>query len=103
MLDNEEVIVFGKIPSRSIRIPLIDGASYSPDFMYVVKRDNDIKEINLVLETKDYKTEDDIPSDQKYKIKCAKRFFEQLKEDGYDVKFRVQINNTQISNLIRKL
>ena len=103
MLDNEEVIVFGKIPSRSIRIPLIDGASYSPDFMYVVKRDNDIKEINLVLETKDYKTEDDIPSDQKYKIKCAERFFEQLKKDGYDVKFRVQINNTQISNLIRNL
>ena len=103
MLDNDEVIVFGKIPSRSIRIPLIDGASYSPDFMYVVKRDNDIKEINLVIETKDYKTEEDIPSDQKYKIKCAERFFEQLKEDGYDVKFRVQINNTQISNLIRNL
>lgn len=102
-LDNEEVIVFGKIPSRSIRIPLIDGASYSPDFMYIVKRDNDIKEINLVLETKDYKTEEDIPSDQKYKIKCAEKFFEQLKEDGYDVKFRVQINNTQISNLIRNL
>lgn len=103
MLDNDEVIVFGKIPSRSIRIPLIDGASYSPDFMYVVKRDNDIKEINLVIETKDYKTEEDIPSDQKYKIKCAERFFEQLKEDGYDVKFRVQINNTQISNLIKNL
>ena len=102
-LDNEEVIVFGKIPSRSIRIPLIDGASYSPDFMYVVKRDNDIKEINLVIETKDYKIDDDIPPDQKYKIKCAKRFFEQLKEDGYDVKFRVQVNNTQISNLIKNL
>lgn len=26
-----------------------------------------------------------------------------LKEDGYDVKFRVQINNTQISNLIKNL
>lgn len=28
---------------------------------------------------------------------------DKLKEDGYDVKFRVQINNTQISNLIRNL
>ena len=64
---------------------------------------NDIKEINLVIETKDYKTEEDIPFDQKYKIKCAERFFEQLKEDGYDVKFRLQINNTQISTLIRNL
>lgn len=53
MLDNDEVIAFGKIPLRSIRIPLIDGASYSSDFMYVV--------------------------------------------------IRIQINNTQISSLIKKL
>jgi len=101
--NNAEVIVFGKIPTRSIRIPLIDGATYSPDFMYVVKRDNDVKELNLVIETKDYKNYNEIPSDQQFKIECAKKFFEQLKEDGYDVKFRVQINNTQISNLIKNL
>ena len=68
MLDHDEVIVFGKIPSRSIRIPLIDGNSYSPDFMYVIKRENDIKEINLVIETKNYKTEENIPLDQQYKV-----------------------------------
>src|SRR5699024_4922519 len=28
----EEVIVFGKIPRRSIRIPVINGQTYSPDF-----------------------------------------------------------------------
>lgn len=101
--NNDEVIVFGKIPTRSIRIPLIDGATYSPDFMYVVKRNNDVKELNLVIETKDYKSYDEIPSDQQFKIECAKKFFEQLKEDGYDVKFKVQLNNTQISNLIKNL
>lgn len=101
--NNDEVIVFGKIPTRSIRIPLIDGATYSPDFMYVVKRDNDVKELNLVIETKDYKNYNEIPSDQQFKIECARKFFEQLKEDGYDVKFKVQINNTQISNLIKNL
>ena len=103
ILNNDEVVVFGKIPSRSIRIPLIDGASYSPDFMYVVKRDNDIKEINLVIETKNYETEDDIPPDQKYKIKCAEKFFEQLKEDGHDVKFRVQVKNRSILNILKNL
>lgn len=103
MSNEDEVIVFGKIPSKSIRIPLIDGASYSPDFMYVIKKDNDIKELNLVIETKDYKNYDMIPSDQQFKIDCAKKFFEQLKQDGYDVKFKVQINNTQISNLIKNL
>jgi type III restriction enzyme len=101
--NNDEVIVFGKIPTRSVRIPVIDGATYSPDFMYVVKRDNDVKELNLVIETKDYKLESEIPSDQQFKIDCARKFFEQLKDDGYDVKFKVQINNTQISNLIKNL
>jgi len=33
-----EVIVYGKIPRRSISIPTITGQSYSPDFMYVVKK-----------------------------------------------------------------
>lgn len=101
--NNDEVIVFGKIPTRSIRIPLIDGATYSPDFMYVVKRDNDVKELNLVIETKDYKNYDEIPSEQQFKIECAKKFFEQLKEDGYDVKFKVQINNTKMLDIIKSL
>ena len=102
-LNNDEVVVFGKIPSRSIRIPLINGASYSPDFMYIIKKGDGTKEINLVIETKNYKTEDEIPLDQKYKIKCAKIFFKQLEEDGYNVKYRVQISNTQITNLIKNL
>ena len=33
-----EVIVYGKIPRSSIAIPTIAGGTYSPDFMYVVKR-----------------------------------------------------------------
>lgn len=103
ILDNEEVIVFGKIPSKSIRIPIINGSSYSPDFMYVVKKNDGTKEINLVIETKDYDSKDKIPPDQKFKIDCARKFFEMLKEDGYNVKFEVQINTTQMSNLIKRL
>lgn len=103
ILDNEEVIVFGKIPSKSIRIPIINGSSYSPDFMYVVKKKDGIKEINLVIETNDYDSKDKIPLDQKFKIDCARKFFEMLKEDGYNVKFEVQINTTQILNLIKRL
>jgi type III restriction enzyme len=40
----EEVIVYGKIPRRSISIPTIGNDSYSPDFMYVVKKANGEKE-----------------------------------------------------------
>lgn len=48
-----EVIVYGKIPRRSIAIPTIAGGSYSPDFMYVVRKTNGEKELNIVVETKD--------------------------------------------------
>jgi len=33
----KEVIVFTKIPKNSIKIPIIGGKSYSPDFAYVLK------------------------------------------------------------------
>lgn len=36
--DIDEVVVYGKIPRRSIAIPTTTGGMYSPDFMYVVKR-----------------------------------------------------------------
>lgn len=51
--DIDEVVVYGKIPRRSIAIPTTTGGMYSPDFMYVVKRKSGGKELNLIVETKD--------------------------------------------------
>lgn len=34
----DEVVVFGKIPRRSVRVPLYFGGTTSPDFMYVIKK-----------------------------------------------------------------
>lgn len=101
--DNDEIIVFGKIPARSVRIPLIGGGTYSPDFMYVVKRDNNIKEVNLVIETKDYDTFEKIPSDQQFEINCAEEFFNKLKEDNYNVQYKVQLRNSQMLDIIKNL
>ena len=100
---NDRVIVFGKIPARSVRIPLIGGGTYSPDFMYVVEDDNKVKEINLVIETKDYETFDKIPSEQKFEINCAKEFFNKLQEDNYNVKYKVQLRTSQMIDIIRNL
>ena len=101
--DNDEVIVFGKIPARSIRIPLIGGGTYTPDFMYIVKRNDDVKEINFVIETKDYETEDKIPSDQRFEINCAREFFNRLQEDNYNVQYKVQLRTTQMLDIIKNL
>lgn len=100
---NDKVIVFGKIPARSIRIPLIGGGTYSPDFMYVVEKDDKVKEVNLVIETKDYETEEKIPSDQRFEINCAKEFFKKLQEDNYNVQYKVQLRTSQMIDIIRNL
>ena len=49
----DEIVVYGKIPKNSISIPTITGQSYSPDFMYLVKKENGEKILNVIVETKD--------------------------------------------------
>lgn len=96
----DEVVVFGKIPRNSIRIPTINGGTYSPDFMYVVKKKDGSKELNIVVETKDIKSKSDLRGIEEEKINCAKVFFNQLKLDGYDVKFKTQLDNKKIKAII---
>lgn len=96
----EEVVVYGKIPRRSIAIPTITGGTYSPDFMYVVKKANGKKEFNIVVETKDVENKSELRGTEKAKIECARVFFENLSKDGYTVHFRDQLNNKQMKQII---
>lgn len=96
----QEVIVYGKIPRRSISIPTITGQSYSPDFMYVVKKADGNKILNIIVETKDVKNESDLRNIEAVKISCAKEFFKQLTIDGYSVAFHEQINNKKMKQII---
>ena len=81
----DEVVVYGKIPRRSIAIPTITGQSYSPDFMYVVKLSSGEKELNIVVETKDVEGKSDLRGVEEERIDCAREFFRQLSLDGYKV------------------
>lgn len=101
--DIEEVVVYGKIPRRSIAIPTITGGTYSPDFMYVVKKANGKKELNIVVETKDVEGKDVLRANEAAKIECAKVFFEILSRDGYTVHFRDQLNNKQMAQIINEV
>ena len=100
LTDIEEVVVYGKIPRNSICIPTTIGSSYSPDFMYVVKKANGEKSLNIVVETKDVEGKTELRGTEKVKIDCAKVFFEQLKIDGYEVKFFDQLNNKKAKQII---
>ncbi len=95
-----EIIVYGKIPRNSIAIPTITGQSYSPDFMYVVKKKNGDKVLNIIVETKDVENETSLRGIEKAKIDCAKTFFKQLTIDGYKVEFSTQLNNKRIKQII---
>ncbi len=103
LADISEVIVYGKIPRKSISIPTIADSNYSPDFMYIVKKANGERELNIVVETKAVENETALRGNEKIKISCAERFFEQLKLDGYTVYFRKQLNHQSIKTIIHDL
>lgn len=96
----QEVVVYGKIPRSSISIPTITGQSYSPDFMYVVKKSDGSKTLNIVVETKDVENNSTLRQIEQIKINCAKEFFKQLTIDGYTVEFHEQINNKKIKQIV---
>ncbi len=98
----DEVIVYGKIPRNSIAIPTITGESYSPDFMYVVRKNTGEKELNIVVETKDVENKTVLRGVEEAKIKCAEIFFKNLSAQGYNVHFRTQINNQKMLQIIKE-
>ena len=97
------VIVFGKIPRSSIAIPTIASSSYSPDFMYVVEHKDGTKELNLVVETKDVISENDLRPEETVKIACAKVLFKCMQDAGINVHYRTQIKNKKMSDIIKNI
>lgn len=100
MSDIEEVVVYGKIPRSSISIPTIAGENYSPDFMYVVKRTDGTKKLNIVVETKHVENKSVLRGTEIAKIRCAEKFFSQLELDGYTVSFQTQFRNKKVKQII---
>ncbi|WP_414122766.1 type III restriction-modification system endonuclease [Corynebacterium nuruki] len=99
----DEVIVYGKIPRKSIRVPLYFGGTTSPDFMYVLKRDDGKLSLNFVVETKDVETHSVMRGDEKLRMKAAAKFFDSMKSDNFDVKFKDQVKREDIAEVIRQL
>lgn len=101
--DIDTIVVYGKIPKSSIAIPTIVGETYSPDFMYIVKRKDGTKELNIVVETKLVEKKSTLRGTEDAKIKCAEAFFKQLTLDGYTVSFHTQLSNKKIKQIIEEV
>ena len=100
MADIDEVVVYGKVPRRSIAIPTIAGGTFSPDFIYVVRRRDGSQELNLVVETKDVAAKSELREEEKIKIRCAEVFFDNLRDEGFSVRFRPQLKNDEMKTLV---
>jgi type III restriction enzyme len=96
----QEVIVYTKIPRSSIRIPLVGGGTYSPDFAYVIKDIEGNTELNLVVESKN-KTEGSLALDESQRIKHAEAFFNQI-DKSIKVSFKKQFQSKRIVDLIKE-
>lgn len=101
--DLDEVIVFGKIPRRSIKVPLYFGGTTSPDFMYVLKRKDGKLALNFVVETKDVNTHADLRGTETLRMKAAEKFFTAMSSDSFDVTFKPQVRRDDIVAMIKRL
>lgn len=95
-----EVIVYSKIPKNSIRIPLVGGGTYSPDFAYVVRTQDGKSKLNLIVETKG-KDDIDLGEREAQKIKHAERYFNG-KSPKTKVVFKRQLRTDKMIDLIKE-
>ena len=93
------VEVYGKIPRRTVRIPTYADGTYSPDFMYVIKRNDGKKQLNLVVETKD-KDKDHIDGEERRKFTAARKLFEKLQAEIPNVCYCPQLFKQDMTAII---
>ncbi len=97
--NDTKIIVFGKLPR--VKIPIGLNQTYSPDFGYVVE--NNDKKVLLVVETKGVDKKSELRPEEERKISTAKKFFEALKKQGMNIKYKTKLNNDQLSALINEV
>ncbi|RKD25801.1 type III restriction endonuclease subunit R [Ammoniphilus oxalaticus] len=93
---HKRVTVFGKLPRRAIQVPKYTGGSTTPDFIYMIEKEDDTN-VYLLVETK---AENMRIGDQRI-VEVQKKFFENLKENA--VEFEEATSAQQVYSAIRKL
>lgn len=92
----DKIVVFGKIPRRSIQIPLYFGGTTSPDFIYVLQKANGDIKLGLIIETKDINDKSQVRGFEKHNIESARKFFDAMADDDIEVIFKPQLNKDDI-------
>jgi type III restriction enzyme len=93
-----EVVVFTKIPKNSIKIPVAGGASYSPDFAYVLNYKDGQQKLHFIVETKDT-DKGSLRNEERQKIAHAEHFFGKV----IQIEFKTQFSTQKITDLIKEI
>ncbi len=99
----DEVIVYGKIPRKSIQVPVYFGGTTSPDFMYVLKTADGKMSLNFIVETKDVDSKADLRGTEELRIKAARKFFESITDENISVQFAPQLKRDDIVTMIKQV
>lgn len=93
-----KVAVFGKLPRRAIQVPKYTGGTTTPDFVYLIERE-DATRVFLLIETKaeNMRVGDAVIAD------AQRTFFEMLREQAINVEFEVATNAQAVFDKIERL
>lgn len=98
--NQKTITVFAKLPKINIPTPL---GNYNPDFGYVINQEGRAQALYLVVETKGYDSQQDIPERERWKIASAKHFFAALKDQGVEVHYKTKINHDALTQLMQEI
>ncbi|MDR0941152.1 MAG: type III restriction-modification system endonuclease [Bacteroidales bacterium] len=93
----EQVVVYGKLPKKSIKLPTYTGGTTSPDFVYAIKKPNteDIS-LHFVVETKS----DNLRLSDQIAIEAQEKAFAAM---GGNIEWRMESEVSQFVRDLRKL
>ncbi|MBY0795233.1 type III restriction-modification system endonuclease [Corynebacterium parakroppenstedtii] len=98
---DQKLVVFGKIPRRSIKIPHFYGGTTSPDFMYVLEDGNNNTSLNFIIETKSRNGTFSTTEEENSAAESARKFFEAVRDsDEIDAEFFYQMKTEALIDLI---
>lgn len=80
------VLVYGKLPRRSIKLPTYVGGTTSPDFVYAIKKPNESLQLHLIVETKN----DNMRDSDKIAIKSQEKAFEKIENIQWRMSAKVE-------------
>ncbi|HBV42347.1 MAG TPA: type III restriction-modification system endonuclease [Desulfovibrio sp.] len=90
----KEVLVFGKLPRRSVKVPLYTGGTTSPDFVYAIKNNKQVQ-VGLIVEAKS----DNLREKEISAINAQEKYFKQFDK----IKWKKVTSVNEFRNCLKSL